>query len=152
MIEALIPQFVVVVPARLEEKVLYICEKYKTALHKCCCGCGREVVTPLGPAGWSIQRDGLTVTLYPSISNFGSTCKSHYWVRRNKIVWAQALSQREVSRVRLRDQRDRVAHIKAVNRQKDQQAELESIAQVPTDRARPLFNRLLSAIVMWLKT
>ena len=41
------PESVEFIPEHIEEGVLYISELYRTAVHKCCCGCGQEVVTPL---------------------------------------------------------------------------------------------------------
>ena len=52
------PEFMDVIPDRLEPGRLYISIPYTTALHLCCCGCGNEVVTPLHPVHWtlSVQR------------------------------------------------------------------------------------------------
>ena len=80
------PEFVAVIPERLEDGVLYICERYRTVAHKCCCGCGQEVITPLGPADWSLRREGKSVTLHPSIGNWSFPCRSHYFIRRNKVA------------------------------------------------------------------
>jgi hypothetical protein len=103
------------IPERLEEGVLYICERYRTAVHKCCCGCGGEVVTPLTPADWSIHRVDGTVTLRPSIGNWSFACRSHYHIRRNKVMWANAMSPREIRLVRKRDQADKDAYADAQN-------------------------------------
>jgi len=46
------PTFVNIIPDKLEEGILYICERYRIAAHKCCCGCGEEVITPLTPVDW----------------------------------------------------------------------------------------------------
>lgn len=48
-------KFVEFIPADLEEGIVYISVEYATAAHKCACGCGSEVNTPLTPTG----RDGL---------------------------------------------------------------------------------------------
>jgi hypothetical protein len=116
------PAFVDTIPARLNEGVLYVCERYRTAAHKCCCGCGEEVITPLTPADWSVRKAGNTVSLTPSIGNWSFACKSHYWIRRNQVVWACNLSQRQIDRVRARDKADKKAYIEAINQQKDQRA------------------------------
>lgn len=113
--QAVRPVFVEVIPERLEEGVLYICEQYRTVAHNCCCGCGQEVITPLSPADWSLRREGGSVTLHPSIGNWGFPCRSHYFIRRNQVVWAKSMSRLEVDRVRWRDQRDKAAYIKEVN-------------------------------------
>ncbi len=79
------PQFVDLMPSQIQEGILYISEKYSTAIHQCCCGCGQKVVTPLSPAKWQLRRDGNVVTLHPSIGNWNLSCRSHYWIRRNRI-------------------------------------------------------------------
>jgi hypothetical protein len=112
------PQFVDLMPGHLQEGVLYISEKYGTAIHKCCCGCGQKVVTPLSPAKWQLRRDGDTVTLYPSIGNWNFPCRSHYWIRRNRIEWAGLMSDNQIRRVQERDQRDSQRYIEQVNAHK----------------------------------
>jgi hypothetical protein len=52
---------------------------------KCACGCGKEVVTPLSATDWKLIFDGKTVSLDPSIGNWGFPCRSHYWVRNNRM-------------------------------------------------------------------
>lgn len=85
-------EFVEFLPEKLQEGVLYISIAYATAAHKCCCGCGHEVVTPLTPTDWKLIFDGETVTLDPSIGNWSFPCKSHYWIRRNSVQWADRWS------------------------------------------------------------
>ena len=87
-IEELVPQFVEFMPSKLEEGILYISEKYETAIHLCPCGCGHQTVTPIKSWGWNYIRNDKVITLEPSISNYQLPCKSHYWIRENKIVWA----------------------------------------------------------------
>jgi Family of unknown function (DUF6527) len=81
--------FVECVPEALDDSVLYVSVKYGTAVHRCCCGCGREVVTPLTPTDWKLTFDGETVSLYPSIGNWNFACRSHYWIRNNEVEWAE---------------------------------------------------------------
>jgi hypothetical protein len=112
------PLFVDYIPERLEYGVLYVCEQYRTAAHMCCCGCGEEVITPLTPAEWSIKKEGDTVSLSPSIGNWSYKCKSHYCIRRNRVVWAGNMSERQINRVKERDRADLEAYIDAINQQK----------------------------------
>ena len=93
------------IPEKLESGVLYISEKYKTAAHKCCCGCGEEVITPLNPTGWSAKISNNCVTLYPSIGNWGFACRSHYWINRGRIEWSYQMSEWEIQRGRDTDRR-----------------------------------------------
>ena len=121
------PEFVEIIPNHLEEGVLYICERYKTAIHKCCCGCSEEVVTPLTPADWSIRKEGDAVSLSPSIGNWSFACQSHYYIRRNKVIWAARFSQWQIDRVRARDKADKKAYIEALNQQKSLKAKLMAL-------------------------
>jgi hypothetical protein len=82
------PEFVEFIPDELEARTLYIAAKYRTVVHLCCCGCGRKVVTPLSPAAWKLTFDGVSITLSPSIGSWNLTCKSHYWIERNRVRWA----------------------------------------------------------------
>jgi hypothetical protein len=81
-------KLVEVIPEILEDSILYISLMYEVAIHKCCCGCGLKVVTPLNPQDWTLTIDGEAVTLSPSIGNFQFPCKSHYWIRNSMVVWA----------------------------------------------------------------
>jgi len=90
-------KFVEFIPEELNEGTLYISEKYATTVHKCCCGCGREVVTPLSPVGWQLRADSKTVSLYPSIGNWSLPCQSHYFITNNKVVWAAQWSKERIA-------------------------------------------------------
>ena len=98
-------EFVDSIPAELVEGTLYISIRYATAVHRCCCGCGEEVVTPLTPTDWSLTYDGDTVSLDPSIGNWSLACRSHYWIGRNQIRWAQPWSEARIAAGRDRDRR-----------------------------------------------
>jgi hypothetical protein len=102
-------EFVDVIPDHLEEGVLYISIPYSTALHRCLCGCGAEIVTPLSPTDWELSFNGETVSLSPSIGNWSYPCQSHYWIRRNHVHWATRMSARQIARIREQDQREKRA-------------------------------------------
>lgn len=78
-------KFLEEIPDYLEDGILYISMQYKTVVHKCACGCGNEVVTPLTPNDWKLIFDGRTITLRPSIGNWNFDCKSHYWITNNAV-------------------------------------------------------------------
>jgi len=82
-------EFVEFIPDVLKDRTIYVSIKYATAIHKCCCGCGNKVVTPLSPNDWKLVFDGESISIYPSIGNWGLVCKSHYWIRDNRVVWAE---------------------------------------------------------------
>lgn len=97
------PQFVEFIPDHLDDGVLYISERFRTCSHKCCCGCGDEVVLPLSPAEWQFVRDGEFVSLWPSVGNWDYPCKSHYVIRRNQVRWAASMTAHQIRRVKQRD-------------------------------------------------
>ncbi|MBI5066930.1 MAG: hypothetical protein HZB56_01735 [Deltaproteobacteria bacterium] len=85
----LVHRFVDQVPEVLEDGVLYVSIRFSTVIHKCCCGCGHEIVTPLSrKTGWQLTFDGESISLHPSIGNRALPCRSHYWIESNKVVWA----------------------------------------------------------------
>jgi Family of unknown function (DUF6527) len=63
------------------------------------------VVTPLSPTGWKLIFDGKTVSLDPSIGNWGFPCRSHYWVRSDRALWAEDWSQPRVDANRAHNRR-----------------------------------------------
>ena len=93
-------EFVDFVPKRLDDGVLYVSIRFGTAVHRCACGCGEEVVTPLGPAEWKLTYDGRTVSLAPSIGNWNFPCRSHYWIDEGNVRWARGFPEAEVALVR----------------------------------------------------
>ena len=103
------PRYSEYIPADLEDGVLYVSLDYATAVHRCACGCGHKVVTPLGPAGWQLVFDG-SVSLRPSIGNGQFPCRSHYFVRNNQVIWVQAMSPQLTRHAQQRDQEALVAH------------------------------------------
>jgi len=96
-------EFVEFIPERLRERTLYVCIPFATVVHKCCCGCGREVVTPLSPTDWKLIFDGMSVSLHPSIGNWSFPCQSHYWIQHNRVHWAGRWTQEQIEAGRAAD-------------------------------------------------
>lgn len=96
-------RFVDSFPKPLETGVLYISVRFRTAAHLCACGCGNKVVTPFSPAGWSMEFDGESVTLAPSVGNGRLRCRSHYFVRRDRVVWSYAMTNDLTAEAQERD-------------------------------------------------
>ncbi len=100
-------EFVETIPEFLEDSVVYITIHYNTAVHKCMCGCGNEVVTPISPNDWELNYNGESISLYPSIGNWGFKCQSHYWIKDCKVIWAEKWSQNRIDSNRKIDSMNR---------------------------------------------
>jgi hypothetical protein len=111
--EQLQHRFVEYIPERLEEGVLYISIEYMTVTHLCCCGCGQEVSTTLSPTDWRLIFDGKTVSLEPSIGSWNLPCQSHYFIARNRVLWARKWSDAEIESGRRYDTARKLPHREA---------------------------------------
>lgn len=98
-------KFVEFIPDTIEDGILYVSIKYCTAIHKCVCGCGNEVVTPISPTDWKLIFDGKTISLSPSIGNWNFKCQSHYWIKRNGIIYAEKWCKKEIQTSRNSDKK-----------------------------------------------
>lgn len=101
-------RFVKSIPECLEDGVLYISMKYATAAHRCCCGCGEEVVTPFTPTDWRMTFDGETISLRPSIGSWTLKCRSHYMLDHSRVIAAAPWTDAQVEAERCRDRAAKV--------------------------------------------
>ena len=111
------PEFVEFIPDDVKEGVLYISIRYGTATHRCPSGCGEIVVTPIKPTDWTLIWNGVSVSLDPSIGNWSLPCKSHYWIRENRIVWARRWNAIEIESEREIDARNKAHYFDRKKRQ-----------------------------------
>ena len=116
-VKQITPVYVEFIPETIEEGKLYISEVYQTAIHKCCCGCGEEVVTPLSPVDWQLKKDVNRVSLRPSIGNWNYRCKSHYVITNNQVIWANKFTQQQIVEVQAKDKLEKQMYIASKNRQ-----------------------------------
>lgn len=75
------------IPDELDSETIYVSIVYKTAVHLCACGCRNEVVTPISPYDWSLKYNGESISLNPSIGNWSFQCRSHYWIKNNRVIF-----------------------------------------------------------------
>ena len=129
----LIHKFVKIIPKELEERTLYVSMEYATSIHKCCCGCGREVVTPLSPTDWKLIFNGVSISLLPSIGNWGFDCKSHYWISESKAKWAKRWSNEEIEEGRARDRTLKMIYYAGAN------TEMKGDRSLPNDKSDKSF-------------
>lgn len=90
-------------PDHLENGILYFSPEDRVALHACCCGCGEEVVTPIGDTEYSINLTERGVSIWPSIGNHDYHCGSHYIIEGGQVIWAGAMSRRAIEAGRAHD-------------------------------------------------
>jgi hypothetical protein len=102
-------RFTSVIPDQLDPGVLYVSMEYATAAHSCCCGCGEEVVTPFTPTDWKMEFDGEAISLHPSVGSWTLPCRSHYVVRRGKVIEAAPWSEERIEAERNRDRAAKAA-------------------------------------------
>ncbi len=96
-------EFVEFIPETLAERVLYVSIPYNTIAHRCLCGCGNKVITPLSPTDWKVIYDGKSVSLRPSVGSWNLRCRSHYVIDGNIAKWADSWSPEQVAEERERD-------------------------------------------------
>ena len=80
-------------PGELDDGVAYVSIRYTVVIYMCCCGCRNRVVTPVNPEAWELTFDGKSISLYPSVGNRNLPCRSHYWIRRNRIEWLRSFPE-----------------------------------------------------------
>ena len=97
--------FVDEMPEILEDGILYVSYECCVALHKCACGCGEEVSTPLVRTEYRLTMEGNAASIWPSIGNHDFACKSHYVIRRGKVLWAREMTRAAIEAGRERDRR-----------------------------------------------
>ena len=138
------PIFVEQIPESLEDGNLYISRRYSTALHKCYCGCGAEVVTPLTQTDWSLEFDGKSVSLAPSIGNWSLPCRSHYIIRKNRVQWVGAMTQQQIEKNRTVDRAIKNAYY---NKHEDLTSRSGSVAD---QAGKPVWTSLWRKFLKWL--
>ena len=102
--------FVKSIPEHMDERTLYVSMDYATVAHKCCCGCGKEVVTPLSPTDWKLTYNGVGISLFPSIGNWSFDCQSHYWIDKSAVRWAEQWDSERIEAGRAYDRRAKSEH------------------------------------------
>lgn len=141
-------RFVDFIPERLEEGVLYVSIEYTTVAHLCCCGCGQEVSITLSPTDWRLIFDGKSVSLEPSIGSWSLPCQSHYFITRDRIVWARQWSQQEIQAGRRYDALAKQGHFDTPN------SSPPAVDPAPTPPAKPETKKAeaASGVWSWLKS
>ena len=134
-------KFVDKIPDSVEEGVVYVSIPYETVIHKCCCGCGSEVVTPLSPTDWSVTFNGESISLEPSIGNWSFKCRSHYWITENEVIWSTKWSDKRIEEVRKRDFEDKVEYFDNATEKKEDSS--NNNGRTPESKKKSFWGKLL---------
>lgn len=137
-------EFVHFIPDHPAEGVLYVSTTFATAVHRCFCGCGEEVVTPLSPVDWALTFDGETATLDPSIGNWSLSCRSHYWIERNRIVWAREWTQERVNAERARQRAEKEACVALSRKEGGVEGETRILRNIVVAKIKSVLRRWIS--------
>jgi len=114
----LVHKFVKHIPEVIEDGTVYVSIEFATVVHKCCCGCGYEVVTPLSPTDWQLIFDGQSISLEPSIGNWNMPCQSHYWIKNDNVKWARRWTRMEIDAGRDLDTKEKERYFGTVRDEK----------------------------------
>jgi hypothetical protein len=91
-LDSLLPEFVDKIPDVITHGILYVCEKDNMSMHKCPCGCGVQIGTPIR-SGFTNDNGKCTFTSLNGsnlfFGNFDCTRSHHpeYYITENKIQW-----------------------------------------------------------------
>jgi hypothetical protein len=110
------PVFVEFIPETLEEGILYVSMEFRATAHRCCCGCGSPVYLPLARTKWTLTFDGEFVWMNPSVGSWSLPCRSHYWIRGNRIQWAEQWTAERVEPALLYEQHGCDQHVESQSR------------------------------------
>jgi Family of unknown function (DUF6527) len=97
-------------PHELRPGVLFVSDEFGIALHLCACGCGSKIRTALGPTEFSVTDTPEGPTVRPSVGNWQHPCRSHYWITRGKVVWAETWTSEQIAAGRAREEATRRAY------------------------------------------
>ena len=97
-LKAITPEFVETIPTEGKDLILgnvYISMKHNMVVYRCPCGCGGLSEFMLDPIRFRLEYDGTSVSFYPSIGISYLECRSHYWIRDNRIEWCAPMKDWE---------------------------------------------------------
>lgn len=110
MSQKIILKMVQYLPVELERGILYVSLEFSVAGHKCACGCGAKVITPLIPTEWKFTETRGLPSLYPSIGNWQLPCRSHYWIIDGIIEWSYDMSDEDNKKNWLKEEKIRTSY------------------------------------------
>jgi len=72
--------------SEMEAEKVYMAENKTQATHLCPCGCGTEILTPLGRGGYrALENSDESLTISPQIEH--SPCSNNYKLYKGYVIW-----------------------------------------------------------------
>lgn len=105
-LETITPKFVETIPTEGQDLIpgtVYISMKHGMVVFRCPCGCEGLSEFMLDPIRFRMEYDGSNVTFYPSIGIPYLPCRSHYWIRDNRIQWCAPMEDWETKEAARRE-------------------------------------------------
>ena len=105
-LKTITPKFVEFIPTEGKDMILgivYISMKHGMVVYRCPCGCGGLSEFMLDPIRFRMEYDGSNVTFHPSIGISYLECRSHYWIRDNRIEWCAPMADWESQEAQRRE-------------------------------------------------
>ncbi len=62
------------------------------------------------PTDWKLTYDGETISLNPSVGNWNLACRSHYVIKKGRVIEAGPWSDDQVAAERKRDRNAKARH------------------------------------------
>jgi hypothetical protein len=91
-------------------------------------------VTPFSPTGWQVTFDGKTVSLLPSIGSWSLPCQSHYFITKNRVIWAPKWTKKQIARGRAQEAREKERYYAET---RSPVAAAETLSASPLARTKP---------------
>lgn len=82
-------------PAHVESGVVYVSEEYEVAALTCACGCGHRISLLLGD-GHEVRDLNGRADISPSIGVWDASCRSHFFIKRGEVLWAESWSEESI--------------------------------------------------------
>ena len=105
-LKTITPEFVEFIPTEgkdLIPGIVYISMKHGMVVYRCPCGCGGLSEFMLDPIRFRMEYDGSNVSFCPSIGISYLECRSHYWIRNNRIEWCAPMKDWESQEAQRRE-------------------------------------------------
>lgn len=107
MLNRLIIKEVTTFPDDVIPGFLYFSRRFNSAIHSCCCGCGGRVITPISKMDWKLIETEEGPSLFPSVGNWNLPCRSHYWIKRGRVIPSSSWSNERIEDASLLETRQR---------------------------------------------